>query len=66
MAWTEHLPRFLERFVNLAVAPTDTRREREQKTTLVLIAGITAVKGKGDMQTYFLHRASPGVAVAPA
>lgn len=42
MVWTEHIPRFLQRFINLGVAPGDTEQEKAHKRTAVLIASITA------------------------
>jgi hypothetical protein len=42
MAWTEHLPRFLDRFINLGVRPGDTDQEKAHKRTAVLVAGVAA------------------------
>ena len=42
MAWTDNLPSFLERFINLGVRPGDSEQEKSHKRTAVLIAGVTA------------------------
>lgn len=42
MAWTEHLPRFLDRFINLGIRPGDTAQEKAHKRTAVLVGGVTA------------------------
>ncbi len=41
MAWTEHLPGALDWFVNLGASPDDTQQEKAQKTSLVVIVGVT-------------------------